>query len=124
MKSSTYEKRLVLQESITFLDGHYQNVDVRKTNKEENQQSLTDNPTRINNIEDEHYQNVDVRKTNKENNQQSLTDNHTGINNVEDEHYQNVDVLKMNTIDTHDKNSTYTQLEQFRDDENNYQPLT
>ena len=114
----------MLQESTTFLDGHYQNVDVKKTKKEENQQSLTDNSTRINYVSDGHYQNADIRKTNKENNQQSLTHNHTGIINVEDEHYQNVHVLKMNTKDTHDENSTYTQLEQFRDDENNYQPLT
>lgn len=49
-------------------DKRYQNVDVSKTNKEENQQSLRNIATRINNVEDEDYQKLDPPKINTEDN--------------------------------------------------------
>lgn len=133
-------------------DSIYQELDLTKMNAEDNYQSLTGKAARINKVVDEdyenidlatenhhHYQDLDLTKMNKEDNYQSLRDTTAKMNHVGDDDYQDLDVTNMNTEDNYqsltgsagarinyfadDDNSTYTQLNQFRDDENNYQSL-
>ena len=49
-------------------DERYQNVDVGKTNKAENQQSLRNIATRINNVDDEDYPMLNPPKINTKDN--------------------------------------------------------
>ena len=98
----------------------YQDLDVTKMNTEDNYQSLEgDNTTRMDQVADDDYQNINAE-------------------NQDD--YQDLDVTKMSTADnyqsltgdagakinyaTDNDEATYTQLSQFRGDENNYQSLT
>ena len=101
----------------TVDDSIYQDLDHTKMGTEDNYQSLTGNVARRNKVADDDYENAESP-----------------------DDYQDLDVTNMNIADnyqsltgdagarinyaTDNDDATYTQLSQFRGDENNYQSLT